>query len=196
VGADGGVFAFGDAAFYGSTGSLRLNAPMVGIASTSDGQGYWLVAADGGIFAFGDAPFYGSAGSLHLNQPVVSMSAGPNNGYWLVAADGGVFSYNEPFYGSEAGKLGPFSLMGMFFNGVDTNYVLLTSLGVPLLGETFCYSLPPEPPVMTLIVGLSTIPGTAATDGIRPLYLVDAAGQVFVENPVPAFLGSGCSEPP
>ena len=117
---------------------------------------------------------------------------------WLLvgAADGGVFSYNEPFYGSEAGKLGPFSLMGMFFNGVDTNYVLLTSLGVPLLGETFCYSLPPEPPVMTLIVGLSTIPGTAATDGIRPLYLVDAAGQVFVENPVPAFLGSGCSEPP
>ena len=34
---------------------MRLNKPVVGMASTPDGAGYWLVAADGGIFAFGDA---------------------------------------------------------------------------------------------------------------------------------------------
>jgi len=34
VAADGGIFSFGDAAFYGSTGSLRLNRPIVGMAST------------------------------------------------------------------------------------------------------------------------------------------------------------------
>ena len=37
VGADGGVFAFGDAAFFGSIGAQRLNAPIVGIAATPSG---------------------------------------------------------------------------------------------------------------------------------------------------------------
>ena len=62
VASDGGVFAYGDARFYGSTGSLHLNEPIVGMAATPDGEGYWLVASDGGIFAFGDAGFYGSTG--------------------------------------------------------------------------------------------------------------------------------------
>ncbi len=33
VAADGGVFAFGDAAFAGSAGGLHLNAPIVGMAA-------------------------------------------------------------------------------------------------------------------------------------------------------------------
>jgi len=41
-------------------GGKTLNAPVVSIALTPDGKGYWLVAADGGVFAFGDAPFEGS----------------------------------------------------------------------------------------------------------------------------------------
>lgn len=36
-----------------------VNAPVVGIAATPTGQGYWLVCADGGVFAFGDAQFHG-----------------------------------------------------------------------------------------------------------------------------------------
>ena len=55
VGADGGVFAFGDAAFEGSTVGVSLAAPIIGIVPTRDGGGYWLVGADGGVFAFGDA---------------------------------------------------------------------------------------------------------------------------------------------
>jgi len=38
--------------FHGSMGGKHLNAPIVGIAATSDGGGYWLVASDGGVFAF------------------------------------------------------------------------------------------------------------------------------------------------
>jgi hypothetical protein len=52
VAQDGGVFSFGTAAFYGSTGSIRLNQPIVGMAASPDGRGYWIVARDGGIFAF------------------------------------------------------------------------------------------------------------------------------------------------
>ena len=36
-------------------GGKPLNTPIVGMAATPDGGGYWLVASDGGIFSFGDA---------------------------------------------------------------------------------------------------------------------------------------------
>ena len=102
VASDGGIFSFGDARFYGSTGSLHLNQPIVGMASTPDGQGYWMVASDGGIFSFGDARFYGSTGALHLNKPIVGMAGTPDGrGYWMVASDGGIFSFGDArFYGS------------------------------------------------------------------------------------------------
>ncbi len=53
-----------------------LNKPIVGMASTPDGKGYWLVASDGGIFAFGTAGFYGSTGAAVLNKPIVGMAVG------------------------------------------------------------------------------------------------------------------------
>ena len=75
---DGGIFTFGDAGFYGSTGGIHLNQPIVGMAATPTARGYWLVASDGGIFTFGDAVFYGSTGAIHLNQPIVGMAADPD----------------------------------------------------------------------------------------------------------------------
>jgi Beta-lactamase enzyme family len=101
------VTAFGAAAtFFGSLGNLTLNAPIVGIAGTPDGGGYWLVAADGGVFTFGDARFFGSLGNLTLNAPIVGIAGTPDGGgYWLVAADGGVFTFGDaPFAGSDGGK--------------------------------------------------------------------------------------------
>ena len=74
VASDGGVFAFGDAAFAGSMGGTRLDAPMVAIAANPDGSGYWSAAADGGVFAFGDAPFLGSMVGTKLNAPVTGMA--------------------------------------------------------------------------------------------------------------------------
>ena len=103
VASDGGIFAFGQD-FCGSTGSIALNKPVVGMAAVPGQGGYWLVASDGGVFSYGDAGFYGSTGSLRLNAPVVGMAATPDGrGYWLVASDGGIFSYGDAgFYGSAA----------------------------------------------------------------------------------------------
>ena len=105
VAADGGIFTFGSAGFYGSTGSMSLNKPVVGMAPTPDYQGYWLVASDGGVFAYGDAGFYGSTGSITLNKPIIGMIPTiDGHGYWLIASDGGVFAYGDaPFYGSAGG---------------------------------------------------------------------------------------------
>ena len=85
---------------------VSLNRPIVGIAATPDGRGYWLVASDGGIFAFGDARFYGSTGHLKLNRPIVGIAATPDGrGYWLVASDGGIFAFGDAgFHGSLAGR--------------------------------------------------------------------------------------------
>jgi len=89
VASDGGIFAYGDAGFYGSMGGQHLNKPVAGMAATPDGHGYWLVASDGGVFSFGDAGFHGSTGGSSINRPVVGMAATPDGkGYWLVAADG------------------------------------------------------------------------------------------------------------
>ena len=56
------------AQFYGSAGATHLNKPIVGMAVTADGGGYWLVASDGGVFTYGDAQFYGSTGEHHPQQ--------------------------------------------------------------------------------------------------------------------------------
>ena len=125
VAADGGIFNFGDAGFYGNTytdgltglsGSHRLAAPIVGMASTPDGNGYWLVAADGGIFNFGDAGFYGNtytdgltglSGLRPLHKPVIGMAATPDGaGYWLFAADGGVFNFGNAAFSGSGANLG------------------------------------------------------------------------------------------
>ena len=104
--ADGGVFTFGNARFFGSMGARPLNRPIVGGAATPTGRGYWLVATDGGIFAFGDARFLGSTGNIRLVQPIVGMARTPDGrGYWLFARDGGVFAFGTArFFGSMGGR--------------------------------------------------------------------------------------------
>ena len=75
VASDGGIFAFGDATFHGSTGDITLAKPIVGMTATKSGRGYYMVASDGGIFAFGDATFHGSTGNLKLAKPIIGMAS-------------------------------------------------------------------------------------------------------------------------
>ena len=87
------MFAFGTAAFFGSLGAQTINAPIVGIAATPDGKGYWLAAADGGVFAFGTAPFRGSLGGQARYQRVIGIAATvTGKGYWLVSSGTCAFS--------------------------------------------------------------------------------------------------------
>jgi len=110
VGSDGGIFTFGNAQFYGSTGNIHLQRPVVSITPTANDGGYWLVASDGGIFSFGDAGFYGSIPGLglapagsglphSLNAPIVGMvPSADGGGYFMVGADGGVFTFGDAKY--------------------------------------------------------------------------------------------------
>jgi hypothetical protein len=57
--ADGGVFTFGDAKFYGSIGGFQAGSPMVAFTPTKTGKGYWLATANGRVWGFGDARHFG-----------------------------------------------------------------------------------------------------------------------------------------
>jgi N-acetylmuramoyl-L-alanine amidase len=175
VGSDGGIFSYGDAPFFGSTGALHLNAPIVGMAAAPDGGGYWLVARDGGVFDYGDAGFFGSAGALHLNAPVVGMAAtGDGGGYWLVATDGGIFSYGDArFWGSTGGTHLNAPVVGMAATPSGGGYWLVASDGgifsygdAPFAGSTGALHL--DKPV----VGMA-----AAPDG--GYWLVASDGGIF-----------------
>jgi hypothetical protein len=88
VASDGGVFTFGDARFYGSTGNVHLARPVVGMAATATGAGYWLVASDGGVFTFGDALYRGSAAGQSLPAPVVAIAPTKSLDPYLPGATG------------------------------------------------------------------------------------------------------------
>ena len=65
VASDGGIFAFGDAVFYGSLGSTAAGIGTVGILA--EGIGYWILSSAGGATAFAAPPVPAS------NVPVISQ---------------------------------------------------------------------------------------------------------------------------
>jgi hypothetical protein len=176
VASDGGVFSFGAAGFYGSAGSLALQKPIVGTASTPDGNGYWEVASDGGVFAFGDARFFGSTGNLHLQRPIVGMATTPDgNGYWLVASDGGVFSFGDArFFGSTGNLHLRRSIVGMATTPDGNGYWLVASDGgVFSFGDARFFGSTGNLHLRRSIVGMA-----ATTDG-NGYWLVASDGGVF-----------------
>ena len=185
VASDGGVFSFGADTFHGSTGAMRLNQPVVGMASTPDRGGYWLVAADGGIFAFGDARFHGSTGAMHLAQPIAGMAATPSgDGYWLVARDGGVFAFGDArFHGSTGAMHLAQPITGMAATADGGGYWLAAADGgifsfgdAPFLGSMGGH------PLDQAITGMLPSPG-------RGYWMVAADGGIFSFGDAP-FLGS------
>jgi hypothetical protein len=126
-----GAAGSGSARFLGSPAGTNLSRPVVGIAATPSGNGYWLVASDGGIFTYGDAHFYGSTGAIHLNQPIVGMAATPTGrGYWLVASDGGIFTYGDAHFSGSLGTHPPAApVAGIARDRSGRGYVLVDGFG-------------------------------------------------------------------
>ncbi len=103
--ADGGVYHFGTAGFFGSVNPASLASPVIGIAAHPSGRGYWLVTSAGRIYPFGAAHSYGQP--FLGASPVVAIAATPTGrGYWVALADGGVFAFGDaPFRGSAFGGI-------------------------------------------------------------------------------------------
>jgi len=170
---DGGVFSFGQLGYHGSTGGIRLQRPVVGMAATVSSHGYWLVASDGGVFSFGDAVFHGSTGSIRLDKPIVGMAATPDGGgYWLVASDGGVFSFGDAgFFGSTGGMPLNAPIVGMAATPDGGGYWLVASDGgVFSFGDAGFFGSTGGIRLSRPVVGMATTPDgdgywLAASDG-------------------------------
>jgi len=173
---DGGIFAYGTAAFHGSMGGITLSAPVVGVSSiTSNGTdtGYYMVGSDGAVYAFGSAQYKGGANSPNTGNTgsFVAIAADPNGGYWLLDSTGQIYAYGgAPYYGGS-----PVNYSGNFVGiAATTNgggYWLVTSSG-----EVYAYGNAPyggnAPAAANDIVGI-----TAANNG--GYWLVGADGGVF-----------------
>jgi hypothetical protein len=183
---DGGIFSFGSAGFYGSTGGTKLNQPVVSMAATKSGLGYWLVASDGGVFSFGDARFFGSTGATKLNKPIVAIAATPDGGgYWFVASDGGIFSFGTAgFYGSTGSTPLNKPIVAMAATPTGKGYWLVASDGgIFSFGDAAFFGSTGSTPLNQPIVAI------AATPSGKGYWLVASDGGIFAFGDA-AFFGS------
>ena len=96
VGGDGGIFAFGDAGFYGSMGKKPPPDAIAGMATTPDGKGYWMVESDGTVFEYGDAQGFGATVTTKPISPVAAIVPTPDGqGYWLLEPDDWDYSFTD-----------------------------------------------------------------------------------------------------
>lgn len=190
---DKGVIPYGAAPFLGSPLSDPLAAPIVSMAGTPDGAGYWLVGANGAVFAYGDAQNYGGLQSRALAAPVVRMAATPNGkGYWLVTAGGTVWAFgNAGQFGSVPPGTTPYPIVGFATTPSGQGYWLVTSHGQVYsfgnaryygsLGSTNLHSIP--------VVGIAS-----SGDG-GGYWLVQGGGEVIPYGDAPR-LGEMHGHPP
>ena len=184
VGSDGGIFTFGSALFYGSTGSLRLQRPVVGIVPTADRGGYWLDASDGGVFSFGDTGFYGSIPGLglhpagsgqpnSLNAPIVGMVPSiDDGGYFMVASDGGVFAFGDARFAGSCPGIGGCSgsAVAVMPDHSGNGYWVVTSTGsIYTFGDAPYFGAP----------GRGSVTSAVATPDGNGYWVLLGDGEVF-----------------
>ena len=100
------MFAFGDAEFHGSANGVAQR-PIVAMAATPSGHGYYLLASDGGVFAYGDATFRGAAVDPN-GAPSTGIAVSPDGaGYWIVRQNGAVHPFGVPALGELTGSQNP-----------------------------------------------------------------------------------------
>jgi hypothetical protein len=158
---------------------FRLTLPATGMASTLDGNGYWLVDAYGGVSAHGSATFFGSERGRPLVAPIEHLVPTPDRlGYWLVAADGGIFSFGDAgFFGSMGGRQLNAPVVDLAPTPDGRGYRLVAADGgVFSFGDaTFLGSMGGKP-LNKPVVGIASDPATSG------YWLVASDGGVFAYN--------------
>ncbi|MGH9078939.1 MAG: Ig domain-containing protein [Acidimicrobiales bacterium] len=166
-------------------GPGTLAQPVVGLASTPDGGGYWVVDAAGSVMSFGDATFFGSTVGLPLNLPINHIVATPDGGgYWLVAADGGIFTFGDAgFFGSMGGIHLNAPVVDLAPTPTGRGYWLVAADGgIFTFGDAGFFGSMGGRPLNRPVVGLSPDPSTGG------YWLVASDGGIFAF--AAPFLGS------
>jgi len=161
---------------------MSVNAPVVGMAATPTGRGFWRAASDGGVLTAGDAQFYGSAVGIRHARIVAIVATPTGHGYWLVDRRGAVFSYGDARFRGSTGAISLHEpIVGMAATASGNGYWLVAADGgifafnAPFHGSTGAIRLN-QP-----IVGMAAAPGGG-------YWLVASDGGVFAFGA--AFYGS------
>jgi hypothetical protein len=121
---------------------LFPEAPVVGLAATPSGLGYWVWNGFGHVVGFGDAKTYGDMLASHGDHTVTAMAPTPTGtGYWLMTDDGAVFQFGSAgLFGSMAGR-DPRSFYSIILpSATGFGYRLFTAKGaVHIFGDAVNY---------------------------------------------------------
>ncbi len=173
----GGVLAYGGAvSLPASSVPASLDAPVVAMAATHDGKGYWLATVSGGVSPVGDAADEGNVDQLALQAPIVGMAATPDGkGYWLVGLDGGIFAFGDAaFDGSMGGQPLNQPIVGMAATPDGKGYWLVAADGgMFAFGDARFFGSTGSMALRAPIVGMAATP-----DG-GGYWLVASDGGVF-----------------
>jgi hypothetical protein len=162
----------------------ELPAPVVSMASSPQGNGYWMANAQGAVVTVGAVGDYGSTDGLSLNAPIVQIVATPDGyGYWEVASDGGLFAFGDAgYYGSMGGQPLNAPIVGLAVTPDGHGYWEVASDGgVFAFGDAGFYGSMGGKPLDQPVVGLTTDPATGG------YWEVTADGQVFGFGGSPLF---------
>ena len=175
-GSSGASQAVAHAASSSCSGVLPSGS-VVGVAATTDDDGYWIANNKGEVVACGDATNFGSLTTTPAH-PIVGMAATPDgHGLYLVASDGGVFTLGDAvFQGSTGALVLNKPIVGMTVDPATGGYWLVASDG-----GIFTFNTPFEGSTgaMTLnkpIVGMADDPETGG------YWLVASDGGIFSFN--------------
>ncbi|HTL83693.1 MAG TPA: CAP domain-containing protein [Acidimicrobiia bacterium] len=143
-----------------SSPTLWLSAPVVGVAATITGKGYWRALQDGSVLTAGDAHFYGSAKGLWHDAIIAIVATPTGNGYWLADRSGGVYAYGDARYrGSMAGHHLNKPIVGMAATASGNGYWLVASDGGLFAFHAPYHGSMGGRPLNKPIVGMSARPG-------------------------------------
>jgi len=197
LGADGHVYAFGDARRLGNAPD-----PSVAMAVRRDGRGYWISDADGNVSAFGAAGRHGGRPALRRGERVSTISATPTGlGYWLFTNLGRVFAYGDAH---SYGDMSKAHLNGPIVASVATPsghgyYMIGSDGGVFTFGDARFHGSTGNLHLNKPVVGISPTPGghgywLVAGDG--GVFAFDAPfrgsmGSVHLNRPVDGLVAYG-----
>jgi hypothetical protein len=200
AGQNGAIYAYGNAPFNGSMGTVGLeespsmwfgggsSTRIVGITATTGNSAYYIASNNGWVCGFGAggsvAIYTGSVWvtsepndcynqGLGSITNIVAIATTPNgSGYWLVTSTGTVYAYNVSNYGSApAGN----TIVGIAPTSAGTGYWLVGSNGgIFNYGGAGYYSS-----LTGLGVMVSNIVGMAPTTDNHGYWIIGSDGGVF-----------------
>jgi hypothetical protein len=186
---DGTVVGFGGAHSLGGANGASATDPVVGIAATPSGNGYFVVTRNGTVTARGDAVGHGDLPGIGVSvSDVVGIApTSDGKGYWLIAADGGEFAFGDAHYHGSLPGIGihVHDIVGMVATPGGSGYLIVgADGGVFAFGAHYHGSLP------ALGIRVDDIVGILPTGGESGYVLVGKDGGAFVFGHGSGYYGS------